>query len=398
MPLNALLVVRPYREGALRAIEAAAQLQGLDVEVHALTSKVATQLVRAAATAIGRPWIANRHLALQRQESSNVHRTAWEDLRLASNLAPGQILLRSRAMFKAHSALDLAVARDLKVRQATPDAVLAMPHAALRTFQTTAALKVLHVVNGHPRVHNDALKNCAIPVSAAELMPEWLIERVDQELSLADLILVPSRAVAAGLIANGVPASRIKRIPYGVDLSAFAPNSNAAPRPLDITYVGQISLRKGVDLILRAAVSLPKRSFTLAGPVVDERLVMNLPSNVRYIGRLDRGAVAGLMRASRTFVIPSREDAYPLAALEALTAGAHLVLSDAIGTVDLVGAHPMATVVPSEDIAALIAALSSTESVMQNQSTTNDPSIRPWSWAEYGLDVISSIGAMLPDA
>jgi glycosyltransferase involved in cell wall biosynthesis len=93
---------------------------------------------------------------------------------------------------------------------------------------------------------------------------------------------------------------------------------------------------KGCDLLVEAAEGLPDHCRVLiAGdgslrPAL-ERHHCVLSGKVRLLGHLPQERIVPVLAASDAFVLPSRNDAYPLAVIEALCAGLPLIISDAVG-------------------------------------------------------------------
>src|SRR5207249_4740279 len=95
-------------------------------------------------------------------------------------------------MYRTKERFDSAAARALASHQTTT--VIALYAAAQTTFevaQKRGTRTVLHFVNSHPRVHNALLERAGAPSYSTEFIPESVVRRVETELRLADLILVP---------------------------------------------------------------------------------------------------------------------------------------------------------------------------------------------------------------
>ncbi len=165
--------------------------------------------------------------------------------------------LAAQLMYWVKAKFDTAVAR--RVQHERPEVVVGMYAASLESFEAVhrhGGLAVLNFVNSHPAEHNRYLTQLAgLRAPHHELIPDWVSRRVESELELADLVLVPSRFVAGQLIAHGVPAEKLATLPYGVNLSAFSPRKQYSPekKRLECLYVGQISHRKGIPALLDAA-------------------------------------------------------------------------------------------------------------------------------------------------
>jgi glycosyltransferase involved in cell wall biosynthesis len=104
--------------------------------------------------------------------------------------------------------------------------------------------------------------------------------------------------------------------------------ADVGSRPADLTdevvfFAGQVGVRKGVDVLLRAWEEVrrfrPKAKLVVAGPATS--LVVPVTSNVEMLGPIDNQRTRELMRAARVVVLPSRDEALPVVLTEALAAG-----------------------------------------------------------------------------
>ena len=309
---------------------------------------------------------------------------------------PGLQALSSRTMYAAKMAFDKAVARGLP----QADAVLGIYGSAaltLRAARQMGAFTVLNFVNSHPAEHNRYLRELGcVHSSSHEFVPDHVARRVELELSLADLVLVPSQFVANQLLERGFPRAHLEVIPYGVDLEAFSPNTNrSCSGRVRCLYVGQISHRKGISVLKRAADQLGNIEFTLTGPVVTPSLLHRLPHNVRWVGPMAHREVADLMRESDIFVLASVEDSYGLVVVEAMASGLPVVVTDHVGAKEAIEHGMSGLVVPAGDTVSLVAAL---------RALAEDPDLRcrmgdaaretvaaGLSWAQYGDRAILAI-------
>ncbi|MEX2628340.1 MAG: glycosyltransferase family 4 protein [Tistlia sp.] len=158
--------------------------------------------------------------------------------------------------------------------------------------------------------------------------------RLVEEVALADRVMVQSPFVSDFLVEQGVPPGKVVLLPLGADTGRFRPP--AAPPPatsgLRAIYVGHISMRKGVHLLLEAwrAAALPDAELRLVGPVVDDfglRLLADLPPGVRHLGVLGQDRLVEQLQGSDLFVFLSLMEGGPLVVLEALACGLPCLLS-----------------------------------------------------------------------
>ncbi len=197
--------------------------------------------------------------------------------------------------------------------------------------------------------------------------PEWLencLPRLDalvlcetKEHRYAERIVVPSSFVRATLIENGVQADKIVVIPFGVDLELFRPAPHCdVPRPLRFVFVGSLSARKGVPLLVRAWHSLaPKTAeLWLVGPVSEQhaRLIPVLPG-LRLMGKVPHRQLPSLLRECDVLVFPSYFEGLAQVQLEALAAGLPVIGTEASGGGDLITDGVEGYVIPAGDAEAL---------------------------------------------
>jgi len=64
--------------------------------------------------------------------------------------------------------------------------------------------------------------------------------------SVADAITVPSSFAARSFVEEGVPAEKVRVIPYGVRLEQFVRTGAPKADRFEVLFAGSVSLRKGV--------------------------------------------------------------------------------------------------------------------------------------------------------
>jgi glycosyltransferase involved in cell wall biosynthesis len=111
-------------------------------------------------------------------------------------------------------------------------------------------------------------------------------------------------------------------------------------------FLGRLSHRKGLDILLNAIASLPITGdveLVIAGSgdersVIQQLIVqLDLQSRVRLVGRVDGSLKAYLLQNAMCVVVPSRGwEAFPLVVLEAYAAGRPVVGSRIAGLEDVI--------------------------------------------------------------
>lgn len=147
---------------------------------------------------------------------------------------------------------------------------------------------------------------------------------------LVDRFVVLSRFARERLVQAGLPQDRM------VVGSNFVPEPGArgaAPsRSDEVLFVGRLSPEKGLRVLLEAwgAAAPSGLRLTVVGDGVERaELEGRAPTGVSFLGRRDREDVLRRLRDARALVIPSLwYEGQPMVALEAMSGGTPLVLSD----------------------------------------------------------------------
>jgi glycosyltransferase involved in cell wall biosynthesis len=186
----------------------------------------------------------------------------------------------------------------------------------------------------------------------------------------AQRFVAVSPNVAAGLLADGVPAHLVEIVPNGVHPSAALPRERARAAlglPLDRDVIGIVAgLRpeKAHDVMLRALERLLEHRPQLLLCVVGDgserdrlrRLSVDLGVDASVVWAGERSHGAELVSAFDVGVVCSDREALPLAALELLAAGVPLVAT-AVGDLPAVLAGGVGSIVPPREPEALAAGI-----------------------------------------
>lgn len=163
--------------------------------------------------------------------------------------------------------------------------------------------------------------------------------RKDEELALADRVVVLSSYARDTYVAAGVDPARIAVIPPGVRAPARAGKPGMQGRGLRLLFVGQAKRAKGIDLLLAAfdRLRLDGKSLTIVGPAREPgALPPVLPRGAVATGRLQGEALDAAYAGADLLVLPSRADGFGFVVAEAMAAGLPVLVSSATGAKDLV--------------------------------------------------------------
>lgn len=157
----------------------------------------------------------------------------------------------------------------------------------------------------------------------------------------------------------GVESSKVTVISNGVNKVDFSPASYHPPvlaRPTlpdapFILFMGRLNQIKGPDLLLDAfalvSERLPDHQLVFAGPdggMLDELCVKKVHSGlahrVHFLGHVDGEVKSGAYRFARLLVVPSRQEAMSIVALEAGVCGTPVLLTDQCGFDEIAAIDP----------------------------------------------------------
>ncbi len=221
-----------------------------------------------------------------------------------------------------------------------------------------------------------------------------------REMELADLVLVPSSFVES-TVRDHAPGKRLARAAYGVDLAYWCPGGPPrADGPMRFLFAGQISLRKGIPLLLEAweRAGLADARLELVGLwqlAASRRL--RLPATVTVSPPCSRDALRERFRAADVFVLPSYFEGFPLTLLEAMASGLPAIASDAAGGQDVLDAS-CGRPLQRGDLEALVEALrwfERSRDRLPAMALAARGAAKRWTWESYRNAVTQAVAPLL---
>jgi len=215
-----------------------------------------------------------------------------------------------------------------------------------------------HVDNVLAR-HAEALHRLPIEES---WLNEKLAGKTRAEYAQADAIHVASEYVAESLTERGVPGEKIVRVRTDVD-ARFTPGEGerADDGVFRVVYIGQVSVVKGVPLLVEAfqRARLGEAELTLVGGVGTRgmRRYMEGAMSADPRVRLAPGDPLPALREADVCVHPTWEDGFGRAPLEAMRAGVPAVVTEDTGMKELITEGHDGWVIPTGSVDAIVARL-----------------------------------------
>lgn len=238
-----------------------------------------------------------------------------------------------------------------------------------RVLAKARGAKVVHTYHGLPEEiavelgRDDGYRDPLVsPLRRAWLRGGYL--RIEAALALLGAVVVPSEAMASYLASCGVPRSRLRVIPSGVDVVRTAPRPTLHDPPV-VAVMANLERWKGVDVLLDTCGTHLNAGGTHVHVDVygdgSERGALEVQAVRLGVDATFHGHVAGarerVAESADVVVVPSRAENLPMAALEAMAAALPVVATRVGGVRELVEDGVTGIVVPPDDPGAMAAAI-----------------------------------------
>jgi len=259
--------------------------------------------------------------------------------------------------------LDAYLARNLH-RYPNLSAVYAYEDGALHQFRKAHTLGI-HRFYDLPIGYWRA--NRRIATEEAELQPAWKgtlkaladsdakCAKKDQELELADTVIVPSTFVKNTLdLYPG--AKKIVVNPFGVPAHIASPRElTQRDQPLRVLYVGSLTQRKGIAYLFEAVEKAGKAvTLTVIGRKVgSSELLDKYCQQHRWLASVSHSQILTEMRQHDVFVFPSLFEGLALVIGEAISQGLPVITTPNSGGEDILRNGVDGFTVPIRDVEAI---------------------------------------------
>jgi len=196
---------------------------------------------------------------------------------------------------------------------------------------------ILDQTIGHPAIENQVMQREFERHSEffrsdyTPLSSEW-IQRQDEELDLADYVVVGSDFCRSTLEQVGCPANKIRVVPYGYDATIFDTRKDLQVHPGKprLLFVGQVTPRKGVAYLLKASSTLASHGYqlTIVGGLDIPRTIFDrYAESFTYVPSMPRSELPKFFEQADIFVFPTLFEGAGLVLFEACAAGLAIIQS-----------------------------------------------------------------------
>lgn len=290
------------------------------------------------------------------------------------------------------------------------NAIYAFNVAALELFRHATSLEMIRI-----------LEQTAAPVAFDEkllaeerkLWPGWeqefdsvdwksMAEREKGEWDLADVILCGSDYVARAVASEGGPGKRCMVVPYGVLAVDKEPSPRPSPRilgvgdrPLRVLAVGNITLRKGFQYLMRAMETLKNDRVVcrVVGQVmVNPQARAQLSEQMELAGPVARDQVREHYDWADVLVLPTLSEGSANVCYEALATGLPVITTDHAGSVVRNGIEGFIIPIRSADaIVGAVRKLNSDRDRLSRMSAAALDRAREFTWDAYSRRLVSAL-------
>jgi len=241
---------------------------------------------------------------------------------------------------------------------------------------------------------------------AIEKPSAWMVAREEREYQLADLVFVLSTFAQRSFVEAGIPAQRIRLLPLGAQMKAFAAGKDSVQarirrivsgERLRVLYVGTFSAQKGaVDLSFVAKQLSGKVDFRAVGSVAEdaEEIAAGLASHVDFRGKVPHYELPREYAWGDVFLFPTIQDGYAAVLAQAQAAGLPIIATENCAAPDIVEPGRTGWVVPIRSPGRIIEHLSwcdASRAAFAEMAGNVHLNCRMRDWSEVAADFVQIV-------
>ncbi|MBQ9861710.1 MAG: glycosyltransferase family 4 protein, partial [Clostridia bacterium] len=248
------------------------------------------------------------------------------------------------------------------------------------------------------RSRDDSLKK-----ESSHLWNKRMMRIYKKEIEETQYFLVASNYVKQGLVFCGVSDEQVLIVPYGANVSGECRSEYDLTKPLQIIFVGQVNVRKGIPYLLQAVSELPQNAVELhlvgAYNEQDSFVQQNKDrANIFFEGMVTHDKVKQYYTQADVFVIASLTEGMAQVGLEAMACGLPIICSTNSGVSDLITEGKEGFIVPVGDIPALKEKIEwfihHRESIPQMSEAAHRIG-KQYTWERYNEQVVACVRSIM---
>ncbi|MCO8255724.1 glycosyltransferase family 4 protein [Haladaptatus sp. AB618] len=214
---------------------------------------------------------------------------------------------------------------DVIVDSYTPHPTLVAPVARVFSIPVVALVHEFH--------DRSALSKYPLPIGVIQLLVQNLLRS-----GLYSAVVVPRELTKQELHEYGV-TTQIHVVPNGINYESYCTSpDDVDAKQYDLLVVSRLVHRKGIDLLLEAMENVvderPETTLAIAGTGPRQQALerqaekSGISENVDFLGFVSEQRKIGLLHEARIFVLPSRQEGFGIAVLEAMATETPVVVND----------------------------------------------------------------------
>ena len=226
-----------------------------------------------------------------------------------------------------------------------------------------------------------------------------VIAKEESEYEAADIVTVPSTFTYRSFLEMGVPESKLRKVPYGVDLRRFEKVADPDQEAFDVLFVGQVAFRKGLPDLIEAfrLFKHPKKHLRIVGGMRPEmaRYLKDhrVSDHVEFLGHIHQPELKHIMSRSHVMVLPSIEEGLAYVQAQALACGCPVIGTWHTGAEDLFTDGKEGFIIPIRDPRAIADRLQLFADDPQRRAAMSEAALQRvkqlGGWTEYGNQMVN---------
>jgi glycosyltransferase involved in cell wall biosynthesis len=266
----------------------------------------------------------------------------------------------------------------------------------IRAAKRVGAITIVERSAAHPNVQHAILRDefarfgLRYPAGNKQIIAKHL-----QEYHEAHWIMVSSEFVYRTMIAEGVPAAKLRQVHLGFAPEHFYPGEKS-DNVFRVIFVGALSLQKGLPYLLEGfrLANLPsgKSELLIVGePFPDAKAFLPKHTGLyRHLRFVPHDELARVYHTGSVFVLPSLQDGFGMVVYEAAACGLPVIISENVGAT--VRDREDGFIVPirsAEPIAEKLVYLYNHESERKHLGRSAREYVSQFTWARYQDELIN---------